>query len=69
MSRTPLLLVLLLSLPVFAGCANRSGCQGDACSRAEPDNGRLVIWWSPGMRGGLGSPEQPLDHTVVPLEN
>ncbi|MCQ6256431.1 HrpT family type III secretion system protein [Pseudomonas sp. Q11] len=69
MSRTPLLLVLLLSLPVFAGCANRSGCQGDACSRAEPENGRLVIWWPPGMRGGLGSPEHPLDHTVVPLEN
>lgn len=69
MSRTPLLLVLLLSLPVFAGCASRSGCQGDSCERAEPDNARLVIWWSPGMRGGLGSPEHPLDHTVVPLEN
>ncbi|QXI53247.1 HrpT family type III secretion system protein [Pseudomonas alvandae] len=69
MSRTLKLLVLLLSLPVFAGCASRWGCQGDACDRAEPDTGRLVIWWSPGMRGGLGTPEHPLDHTVVPLEN
>ncbi|MFL7961148.1 MULTISPECIES: HrpT family type III secretion system protein [unclassified Pseudomonas] len=69
MSRTPLLLVLLLGLPVFAGCASRSGCQGEACDRIEPDNARLVIWWSPDMRGGLGTPEHPLDHTVVPLEN
>ncbi|EJK98749.1 MULTISPECIES: HrpT family type III secretion system protein [Pseudomonas] len=69
MNRPSLLFVLLLSLPVFAGCASRSGCHGEACDRAEPDSGRLVIWWSPGMRGGLGSPEHPLDHTVVPLEN
>lgn len=69
MRRAPLLLVLVLGLPLLGGCANRSGCQGDACDRAEPDNDRLVIWWSPSLRGGLGSPEHPLDHTVVPLEN
>lgn len=69
MKHTPLLLAVLLSLPVFAGCASRSGCQGAACERAEPDHGRIVVWWAPGMRGGLGTPEHPLDHSVVPLEN
>ena len=69
MKRTPLLLAVLLSLPVFAGCTSRSGCQGAACERAEPDHGRIVVWWAPGMRGGLGTPEHPLDHSVVPLEN
>ncbi|MBT2340242.1 MULTISPECIES: HrpT family type III secretion system protein [Pseudomonas] len=69
MSRTPLLLAVLLSLPVFAGCASRSGCQAGSCERVEPDNARIVVWWSPGMRGGLGSPEHPLDYTVVPLED
>lgn len=69
MSRVPLLLTLCLSLSLATGCASRSGCQADACERAEPDAGRMVVWWSPAMRGGLGSPERPLDHSVVTLED
>jgi hypothetical protein len=69
MNRKPLLLLMILCLPVFSGCASRSGCTGEACKRAESNDGSMVIWWSPAMRAGLGTPEHPVDHSVVPLEN
>jgi hypothetical protein len=62
----PLLIALVL-LPLLGGCTSRAGCHGAACERADSDPRTLVIWWAPGMRGGLGSPEQPTDHTSVRL--
>lgn len=60
-------IALLFAALLLGGCASRDACQDGQCERADPDLRTLVIWWAPGMRNGLGSEEQPMDHSIVPL--
>lgn len=67
MNKTLLFALALSGLSLLGGCASRGGCEAAACKRADPGPHTLVIWWAPGMRGGLGSVDQPADSSSVHL--
>ncbi|MFT0182968.1 HrpT family type III secretion system protein [Pseudomonas benzopyrenica] len=61
-------IILLLASLWLSGCASQTGCQGAACTRPESQPDRLSVWWAPGLRSGLGNPENPDDHSLLPVE-
>ncbi|MGR2741038.1 HrpT family type III secretion system protein [Billgrantia sp. Q4P2] len=59
------MLVAVIPL-LLTGCAavERQECSTASCSRALSTPDTLVIWWAPGMRGGLPEDQDTTSYTL-----
>lgn len=64
-------ILLITSLVLLAGCSafGQAGCSGSSCARPVSNAGEVVIWWPATMRERLGSPEEPVEFTVISMED
>lgn len=62
---TMLRMIVILIPLLLTGCATagRQDCSGESCSRPLSSPQEQVIWWAPGMRGGLPEDQDTTSYT------